>query len=167
MPKAESAPVYAGYVPGVVGRFVAMQAEFYARHWGFDAFYEAKIAGAAAAFLARLDPARDAIVTAWSNDRLIGAVSVDGSEDDGPLAHLRWFVVGEGARGRGVGRALLVRAVDFARESGAKGLYLTTFDGLQAARALYDAAGFQVTEEAWDTTWGKRVLEQRMEVRFA
>lgn len=158
---------YAGYVPGVLGAFVALQARWYAKHWDFDAVYEAKIAGDAAAFLTRLDPARDAILSAWLGERPIGAISVDGSEDDGPLSHLRWFVVDEAARGRGVGRALLDKAVAFARDSGAAGLYLTTFDGLKAARALYDAAGFEVVHEAWDTTWGKRVLEQRMERHFS
>ena len=162
-----SAVEFAGYRPGVLGRFVALQSEYYARDWGFGSYYEAKIAGAAAAFLARMDPARDAVFTAWSAEGgFLGAITVDGSEDDGALAHLRWFVVAEEARGQGIGRELMRRALAFARESGAGGLYLTTFDGLKPARRVYDAAGFVVTQEAWDQTWGERVLEQRMELRF-
>lgn len=160
-------PVFAGYQPGVLGRFVALQSEYYARDWGFGAYYEAKIAGAAADFLARMDPARDAVFTAWSPaGEFSGAITVDGSEDDGPLAHLRWFVVAEPARGQGIGKELMRRALAFARESGAGGLYLTTFDGLKPARRVYDGAGFVVTQEAWDSTWGERVKEQRMELRF-
>lgn len=52
------------------------------------------------------------------------------------------FVVSE-ARGRGVGQALLGATAKFAKEAGAKGLYLTTaIDNLSAQR-LYERTGWQ------------------------
>jgi hypothetical protein len=39
--------------------------------------------------------------------------------------------------------------------------YLWTFKGLDAARHLYEAFGFQLAEEAEGTQWGEAVVEQR------
>jgi GNAT superfamily N-acetyltransferase len=72
----------------------------------------------------------------------------------------------EGARGRGIGRALLDEAVAFCRRTGRPDAYLWTFAGLDAARRLYDDAGFLLVEERAGETWGKRVTEQRFLLRF-
>ena len=42
-------------------------------------------------------------------------------------------------------------------------VYLTTFAGLDAARALYERHGFRLVEEGEDTTWGVKVTEQLFE----
>jgi hypothetical protein len=42
-------------------------------------------------------------------------------------------------------------------------VYLNTFKGLDAARALYDRAGFRLVAEATGSTWGREVTEQRFE----
>ncbi|MFP3710951.1 MarR family transcriptional regulator, partial [Paraburkholderia sp. SIMBA_009] len=39
--------------------------------------------------------------------------------------------------------------------------YLWTFKGLDAARHLYESAGFVLTQEAEGTQWGGAVVEQR------
>jgi hypothetical protein len=33
-----------GYAPGAIGRVVEMHGDYYARHWGFGVFFEAKAA---------------------------------------------------------------------------------------------------------------------------
>jgi RimJ/RimL family protein N-acetyltransferase len=40
---------------------------------------------------------------------------------------------------------------------------LTTFAGLDAARALYERLGFRLVAEADGETWGTKVREQRFE----
>jgi hypothetical protein len=42
-------------------------------------------------------------------------------------------------------------------------IYLNTFAGLDAARRLYERAGFVLTQQQTDTTWGIPVEEQRFE----
>lgn len=83
---------------------------------------------------------------------------------DGDLAsrqaHLRWFIVDESLRGMGVGRALLERALAFA-DAHYDETYLWTFKGLDAARHLYEAAGFVLTDESEGRQWGSVVVEQR------
>lgn len=65
---------------------------------------------------------------------------------DERTAELRkMYVRGEG-RGLGVGRALLARAVEQARDFGFKSLYLETLTGMDAAQRLYLKFGFQRLE---------------------
>ena len=46
-------------------------------------------------------------------------------------------------RGRGLGRRLLVTALDWSRANGARAIRLDTTEEMQAARQLYEAYGFQ------------------------
>ena len=55
--------------------------------------------------------------------------------------------VAEDARGRGLGRALLDRALAWAREHGYRYVHLDTTDAMVAARALYESAGFRAVGE--------------------
>ena len=149
--------------PGALGRVVAMQSEYYAHNWGFGLPFESKVSAEVGDFgLALPDPdcrmwvARDAIGVA-------GTITIDGRGR--PDARLRWFFVEERARG-GLGRRLLGNGLRFCRERGFASVWLTTFDGLRAARGLYDQAGFQLEHEALDTTWGVRVREQVFRLVF-
>jgi GNAT superfamily N-acetyltransferase len=76
------------------------------------------------------------------------------------VAHLRWFIVDDALRGAGIGRHLIARAMAFVDEHFDE-TYLWTFKGLNAARHLYDTAGFQLTDEAEGQQWGATVVEQR------
>jgi GNAT superfamily N-acetyltransferase len=66
-------------------------------------------------------------------------------------------------RGRGLGRRLIEAAMGFCRRAGHRSVYLTTFAGLDAARALYEQQGFRLVAEADGETWSTRVREQRFE----
>lgn len=157
-----------GWRPGVIGEVVALQARYYARHWGFGPRFEAKIASEAARFIARYDPRVDLLTSFGEAERLVGSVTVDGGDPERPddMAHLRWFILDDVARGHGLGRRLIGHALEFARGSGRAGVYLWTFAGLDAARHLYDEAGFRLVEELPGETWGTCVTEQRFELRF-
>ena len=88
-------------------------------------------------------------------------VAIDG-EDLGPgIAHLRWFIVDAEIRGRGVGRELLAAALQFSDERDVLETRLWTFNGLDAARHLYEATGFRLAEERPGRQWGAEVMEQR------
>jgi GNAT superfamily N-acetyltransferase len=161
--------LHRGWRPGLLGDVVALQSRYYAEAWGFGVFFEAKLARELAAFASRYDPRRDLILSTQDGSRTTGSITVDGSDPEAPggFLHLRWFVVAAGERGRGTGRALLDGSLAFARASGRPGVYLWTFAGLDAARHLYDAAGFQLVEEQVGTTWGTRVTEQRFVLELA
>jgi len=55
-------------------------------------------------------------------------------------------IVDESMRRRGIAEALMLRAIDLAREAGANGVALTSNPKREAANKLYQAMGFQKRE---------------------
>jgi GNAT superfamily N-acetyltransferase len=154
------------YLPGAVGAVASLHAGYYGPAHGFGAFFEAKVARGFADFVERFDPARDGVWLVVDDGRICGSIVIDGSESASrarQLAHLRWFVLDERLRGRGLGKRLLDAAVDFCRRAGFRLVFLNTFAGLDAARALYERAGFRLVDEVRGETWGRTMLEQRFE----
>lgn len=127
-----------GWSPGILGRIVTAHGDYYAASWGFGAVFELKVARELSAFVSRYDPDRDALFHAAGATGFCGALAIDGSDPelDPGLAHLRWFIVTEGARGSGTGRKLMDEGLAFLRKAGFARCYLTTFAGLDAARRL-------------------------------
>ena len=76
-------------------------------------------------------------------------------------AHLEELYVVPERRGRGLGRALLEAAMDYAREHGAKHIDLGTSEDDEAARGLYESAGFTNREGGPD---GPRMLYYEREL---
>jgi len=149
-----------GYRPGILGTCVRMHAEFYARHAGFGAFFEAQVATGMADFVQRLDRPLNEIWTAFAGDRMLGCVALDGEDLGRSTAHLRWFIVDDGCRGAGVGKALLASALQFADTRAFDEVELWTFAGLDAARRLYERSGFNLVKESTGSQWGVAVREQ-------
>lgn len=153
--------IVAGYRTGLVARITQMHAFYYAREAGFGRRFESVVAGGLAAFCDRLDHPDNAIWAAVRGEQIVGAVAIDG-QDLGPvIAHLRWFIVDDGARGGGLGRRLLDAALAFADARPFAETHLWTFGGLDAARHLYEAYGFACITERPGRQWGSEVLEQQ------
>lgn len=149
-----------GYRPGALAEVLGLHMKYYAREWGFGQAFETKVAAELSEFLARMDPERDLFLTAWRGEALAGSVSIDvtGGGPDG--AHLRWFVVSDTARGTGLGKQLMRRAIDHADRVAAGPVWLTTFAGLEAARVLYERHGFVLSAQSEDDQWQGGVREQ-------
>jgi GNAT superfamily N-acetyltransferase len=150
-----------GPVPAACARIAALHADYYGRHWGFGAVFKDKITTGVTAFLARFDPRRDGFWTVCAQGRVVGAIAIDGIHAETEGAHLRWFILSENLRGRGLGNRLLSQAIAFCRERGYVRVYLWTFEGLRAARHLYEKYGFALVEARPGSQWGKEVMEQR------
>jgi len=154
-----------GYVPGSLGRIVELHGRYYARHWRFGAFFEAKVAQELGELASRFDPKRDGLWVATGGGDVVGGIVIDGAGAP-ETARLRFFIVADGHRGAGLGERLMRTALDFCRNAGYRSVYLTTFAGLDAARKLYERHGFVLTEEHPQRTWGEQVIEQRFELRL-
>ncbi len=150
-----------GYFPGAIGRVTELHGRYYHEHWGFGLYFEALVASELSQFLNRLDPARDGFWAATVNGELAGSISVDGSLAGSEGARIRWFILSDEHRGRGIGRLLMGEAVEFCRRAGFRRVFLWTFAGLDAARHLYEAWGFVLAEEHPDDQWGKTTTEQK------
>ena len=156
-----------GYAPGLVGRGTALHAAYYARAAGFGQPFEAGVASGLAEFSGRLDRSGNQVWRAMLGKDIVGMVALDGEGLGAGIGHLRWYIVADAARGRGVGRRLLDAAVGFGDAQGLAEIHLWTFRGLDAARHLYETAGFVLVEERAGHRWGPEVLEQRFVRRRA
>ena len=158
--------IHSGYRPGVIGRVAEMHAAFYARHWGFGQFFESKVATGIAEFTGRLTEPGNQIWTAVQNDRIVGSIAIDGQDLGNNQAHLRWFILDDGCRGSGVGRQLMAQAMAFCDQRGFAATQLWTFQGLNAARKLYESFGFALVHEEAGQQWGSKVVEQQFSRRL-
>ena len=149
-----------GYRAGAIGRITEMHAHFYTRHAGFGQFFESQVATGLAEFAARLDNPRNGLWVAQKAGRIVGSIAIDGDDMGNSNAHLRWFIVDDSIRKGGIGRKLLTQAVDFCDQVGFPETHLWTFDGLHAARHLYEANDFKLVKEHRGKQWGETVTEQ-------
>lgn len=155
-----------GYRPTIIGRVVTMMHAYMNEYFDFGLDFETRIAGDLAEFMARIDSPRNQTWWVDYGGRISGSISIDGEDLDDGLAHLRWFVVDDELRGSGAGRVLLERALDFCDHSGYRENHLWTVQGLDAARRLYEAHGFELVEQYYGDQWGAEILEQKF-VRIA
>lgn len=151
------------YRPGAIGRITELHADYYSQHAGFGLAFERLVAQGLCDFMARYQPGRDGVWLLVREGHVEGSVVIDGLHAQTQGAHLRWFIVSDAVRGQGLGRSLLRAAMDFCRNAGYTRTFLWTFEGLHAARHLYEAEGFALVHEAPGSQWGREVREQRFE----
>jgi GNAT superfamily N-acetyltransferase len=154
-----------GYIPGAIGRIAELHATYYHRYWGFGLFFEAKVAMELSEFLRRFDEKRDGFWTVSLSNRVEGSIAIDGVKASTDGAHLRWFIVSQEMQGHGFGSQLMEEAISFCKRKNYRRVYLWTFEGLHAARHLYEKFGFRLVEQNEGTQWGKKVIEQKFELQ--
>ena len=157
--------IHKGYLPGCVGRVTELHARYYSGRVGFGMPFEVKVASELAEFCRRYDDQRDGLWLAHGDEGIQGSLAIDGMHADEGGAHLRWFITADDVRGKGVGNALLAAAMAFCRARGYARVHLWTFDGLDAARHLYEKFGFRLVQQQRGSQWGVEVDEQRFERR--
>jgi GNAT superfamily N-acetyltransferase len=149
------------YIPGSIGRVTELHSIYYSKHWGFNLAFESEVARELSEFLERFQSSRDLFRIALSGDTIIGSIAIDGQKKETEGARLRWFITSEEFQGEGLGKTLVDEAVRFSRDAGHSSIFLWTFSGLEAARKLYERAGFILTEEYEDSEWGNSIVHQK------
>jgi GNAT superfamily N-acetyltransferase len=152
-----------GVRAGDLGYIVSMHGIVYAGERGFDATFEAYVAGPLAEFVGANNP-RERIWLAERKGRIIGCVAIVAVSTE--TAQLRWFLVDPSARGKGLGRRLLQHAIAFSRECGYAEVILWTESALTAAAHLYQSAGFRLTTTKPGRMWGVELIEEKYEMRL-
>lgn len=146
---------------GDISRLIALHTILHAEVRGWDATFEAYVAGPLAEF-ALSQSERERIWIVDEGGKLVGCVAiVEASEEE---AQLRWLVLVPHLRRRGLGRMLVEEAVNFCRQAGYGSVFLWTVEGLDAALHLYESVGFELTEEETHPIWGAVVTEQRYDL---
>jgi GNAT superfamily N-acetyltransferase len=155
------------YVPGAIGRITELHGSYYLQHADFGLYFESKVACELSEFLHRYDSTRDGIWLALSRGRIEGSIVIDGVDAETEGAHLRWFIVEGSLRGNGVGNKLITAALDYCHRRKYKKIYLWTFEGLKAARHLYEKHSFRLARQQLGNQWGSEVNEQRFELHLS
>src|SRR5487761_186658 len=150
--------------PGDIGWIIGTHARVYADEYGWDASFEALMVKIMAPFLRQHDPARERCWIAELDGEPVGCVALVPQSDR--VAKLRVFLVTRAARGRGAGKALIAECLRFVRATGYHKVVLWTQKGLDAARHLYEAAGFKLAREEPHHSWGKDHIGQYWELKL-
>ncbi len=157
-PPAPSPVVLRPHRPGDIGWVIACHGRLYAEEHGWDETFEALVAEIAARFVRRYNPQRERCWIAERDGDNVGSVFV--IEKSPTVAQLRLLIVAPAARGAGTGRRLVAECIAFARRTGYRKLMLWTNGGLDAARHLYEDAGFRLTREERHRSFGKDLTGQ-------
>ena len=92
---------------------------------------------------------------------MVGCVGVLKRSEE--RAQLRWLLLDKKYRGRGIGRGLAEKGIEYSKELGVKVVYLSTIKGLEATR-LYESLGFKVVSEREADLYGDIRIEQMYEL---
>lgn len=152
-------PVLRGLRPGDLGQVIARQAILYANEYGWNSEYEALVARILADFDQAYDPAHEAAWIADIDGRIAGSIFLVRGEMP-EVGRLRLLYVEPAARGAGVGKLLVAACIARAREVGYARLDLWTNSILDAARHIYEQAGFRLIDEAPHRSFGKDLIGQ-------
>jgi GNAT superfamily N-acetyltransferase len=153
-----------GYFPGVIGKITQEHAIYYYENWGFDISFETQVGIELSEFLTRFQENRDGFWVATLEGKFAGAIAIDRNQESNEEARLRWFIVTPGFQGKGIGKALLRKSIEFCKKAGYKRVYLWTFKGLEPARYLYEREGFTLRESHEVKQWGQEIIEQMFEL---
>lgn len=143
---------------GDIGHITERHGLLYSQEYGYGIGFESYVAAGLHEFYSKYDPTKNRIWIAEDEGKMIGSILLI---DRGSEAQLRYFFLEPDYRGKGLGKELMARCMQFARECNYRSVYLWTTSELHAAAKLYTAFGFQLAEEHPSGSFGKPVIEQR------
>ena len=153
--------------PGDLGEVIALHGRLYMTEYAMDQSIEASCGEGICRFaLDRLEQGAD-VGELWvvedEDGRILGSIAMLAEEG---MGRLRWLVLHPDLRGKGAGRKLVETSLDYARERGFPGVFLTTIAGLDVAHRIYRRAGFELTGSEPMSKWGIETEELRFDLKF-
>jgi GNAT superfamily N-acetyltransferase len=148
--------------PGDLGWVVMAHGEVYAQEFGWDTTFEALVARIVADYAAAHDSTREAAWIAEVDGERVGCVFCVANDE--ATAQLRILLVHPNGRGLGLGARLVDECVEFAHDAGYERIVLWTNHPLVAARHIYLAFGFVLTDEEPHHSFGHDLIGQTYEL---
>jgi GNAT superfamily N-acetyltransferase len=149
--------------PGDIGYVTYLHGKLYSQEYGFSSLFETYVAEGLLEFYRQYDPRRSRVWVCEDAGELVGFMLL---MDRSAAAQLRYFILQPAYRGIGLGGKLMRLYMDFLKTAGYTASYLWTTHELHSAAHLYKRAGFQLTEEKESTAFGKKLLEQRYDLKL-
>ena len=150
--------------PGDMGWVVQRHGVLYAREWGYDERFEALVARIVAKFIENYDPKRERCWMAERDGEIVGSVFL--VKKTKTVAKLRLLLIEPLARGLGLGHRLVGECVRFARQAGYQKLTLWTQSDLEAARHIYEKAGFHVVRRQRHRSFGRDLVAEVWDLKL-
>jgi DNA-binding MarR family transcriptional regulator/N-acetylglutamate synthase-like GNAT family acetyltransferase len=147
---------------GDFGWAVERHGVIYDAEFGWGPAFEGLVAELFGKFAQSHNPSRERCWIAELNGERVGVVFVVEREPE--VAQLRCLLVEPKARGHGVGGKLVDACVEFARDAGYRRMMLWTNKGLDSARKIYEAVGFELVEEKPHRDFGPELIGQSWEM---
>lgn len=157
-----SDPVFRPFTPADAPWLAERHGTLYALAEGFDDTFAPLVAQILADFIAAHDPAREAGWIVEVAGQRVGSIFCVRLDDD--TAKLRLFLLEPAMRGRGLGRRMLARCMDFARAAGYARMELWTHESHKAACALYAANGWRLAASKPVHNFGVDLVEQSWKI---
>ena len=133
--------------PGDMGYIIHRHGLIYAQEYQWDERFEAMVARIAADFIQNYDPALERCWIAEQDGKFMGCICIVKDSKRENTARIRMLFVEPCARGLGLGKKLVQKCLDFARDKGFAEVVLSTHSILTPARTLYQKAGFKLVGE--------------------
>lgn len=165
--KCDNRVQLAGYYPGAIGHITECHATYYHDAWGFDISFEIQVGSEVSEFLSRFNAEKDGLWIGRIQNGFAGSIAIDSQpRDEEGGARLRWFITRPEYQGSGIGGRLIDAAMDFCKNAGHRRIFLWTFEGLDAARHLYEKKGFRLARTHPVNQWGRKINEQMFELHL-
>ena len=151
---------------GDMGWIVHRESLGYAEQYGWDDSFEALVARIVDEFVTHFDSRHERCWIAEMNGQNVGHVFLVKHPSQPGAAKLRLLFVEPCARGKGLGDALVVECVRFARAAGYQKIVLWTQSILTSAHRIYQRAGFRLVKEEPHHSFGHDLIGQEWELEL-